>query len=67
MLLEYKQNKFDNIVDGAFSKLSRVARAWLNPDNDMRRNIQQTVFPDGLVYKVKKNFERPQLSWCSTL
>ena len=42
--------------------LSRVDRAWLNADNDMRRNIQQVVFPDGLVYLGDGKFRTPVTS-----
>jgi hypothetical protein len=47
---------------GAFSMLSRVDRAWLNADNDMRRNIQQVVFPDGLIYLGDGKFRTPVTS-----
>jgi len=60
--LRIQTEQFDNIVDGAFSMLSRVDRAWLNADNDMRRNIQQVVFPDGLIYLGDGKFRTPVTS-----
>jgi len=57
-----KIDKFDDVVEGAFKFLTRIDQTWLNSDTKVRRNIQQAVFPDGLVYEGDGTFRTPVTS-----
>lgn len=50
-----KISNLEKLLSSALQKLSKLALVWASSKLDVRRRIQKTLFPDGILYDVKNH------------
>ncbi len=50
-----KISNLDKLISSALEKVSKLALVWSSSSLEMRRRIQKTLFPDGILYDVKNH------------